>query len=79
MFAECPRYCRDEWHAEQYYVVLSNKLLIVVSNNNRYLRCVTFEDIRWVTKTIGRVAEEEGGEELAAMLEKDRYFVDFLR
>ena len=45
----------------------------------RDYRCVTMDDIRWFHKSMHRVIEETGGEELAAMLDKDRYFVDFLR
>lgn len=42
-------------------------------------RFTSFEDANWFTKTLGRVAAEEFGDDINSMLEQNHYFVDFLR
>lgn len=42
-------------------------------------RFTHLDDYNWFTKTLGRVAIEEFGEEKAQCIEKTDYYVDFLR
>ena len=42
-------------------------------------RFINAPDCEWFAKTMNRVAAEELGEQLQSYLERDHYFVDFLR
>ena len=42
-------------------------------------RFTSFDDAAWFTKTMSRVAYEEFGDDVTAMLDTSHYFVDFLR
>ena len=42
-------------------------------------RFTMFDDLAWFDKTINRIVMEEMGEEKVDLVNKDSYYVDFLR
>ena len=61
---------------------LSANARLQVTSSCCYVPCSRFtspEDYQWFTKTMGRVINEEFGEDSLALVESTHYFVDFLR